>query len=248
MNYNYTEYQPDPLLSPYIENYWMSDGFGGKSDLYRILPDSYVNIIFMLDKTRGIFHTDIFGLITSYLEASSSQTLLMFGIRFKPAGITAFTRIPAYEFTDRSVDLALLDTLFDKSFYEPFPEKQSVKEIITHINNYLINCLPRLYSPEQQIIRAIDLIHLSKGQLSPAKVASEVCLSQRHFERKFKSAVGISPKTFAKILRFQHALQHLYDFPHRDLLSVAVECGYYDHTHLIKNFKTFSGSTPTALR
>jgi transcriptional regulator GlxA family with amidase domain len=146
------------------------------------------------------------------------------------------------------VELSLVETLFDKSFYEILPEKKSVKEIIIHIDNYLIRRLPYLYNTEKQIIRAVDLIYLAKGQLSLTRTAAEVCLCTRHFERKFKSAIGISPKTFAKVVRFKQALHCLKTCPQKDLLTVAVECGYYDHTHLIKDFKTLSGETPANLR
>jgi transcriptional regulator GlxA family with amidase domain len=186
--------------------------------------------------------------MTSLLEISYPETVRMFGIRFKPAGITAFTRVSVEEFTNKKVELAQVETLFDKSFYEALPEKQSIEEIITHTENLLIKRLPCVFYPDRQIIRAVDLIYFAKGQLSPAKTASEVCLCQRHFERKFKSAIGISPKTFAKVIRFKHALRYLRNQPTEDLLTVALECGYYDHTHLIKDFKMFSGNTPTALR
>ena len=244
----YQEYQPNILLSPYIETYWTGNNFQGKEVFYKILPDGRVDIIFTLDKTNDIFYADIIGAMTSYLESSQPQTAQMFGIRFKPAGITAFTRVPIEELTNRRMDLSLVETLFDKSFYEFLPEKQSTKEMITHFDNYLINRLSFLYDTDKQIIRAIDLIHFSRGQSSPSKVASEVCLCPRHFERKFKLAIGISPKTYSKLIRFKHALRYLRNQPNEDLLSCAIDCGYYDHTHLIKDFKTFSGNTPTALR
>jgi len=243
----YKEYQPNTLLSPYIETYWTSNVWG-KGESHKIFPDGCVDIIFTFDKTKGTFLARIVGTMTSFLEVIYPQTVQMFGIRFKPAGITAFTRVPIHEFTNQNVELALVETLFDKSFYETLPEKQSMGEIIIQIYNYLINKLSCLYYADKQIIHAVDLICFSKGQLSPAKVAAEVCLCQRHFERKFKSAIGISPKTFAKIVRFKHALHCLQSGSYQGLLSVAIECGYYDHTHLIKDFKTFSGDTPTVLR
>jgi len=92
------------------------------------------------------------------------------------------------------------------------------------------------------------LINFSKGQLSLADVASDVCLCQRHFERKFKSAIGVSPKMFAKIFRFNYALQCMKKYPHKDLLTIATECGYYDHTHLAKDFKSLTGDTPSDFR
>jgi transcriptional regulator GlxA family with amidase domain len=105
-----------------------------------------------------------------------------------------------------------------------------------------------LYPVESQIIRAIDLISLSKGQLSLAGVASDVCLCQRHFERKFKSVIGVSPKMLAKIFRLNNALQCMQKHQHADLLTIAIECGYYDHTHLAKDFKLLTGDTPADFR
>jgi transcriptional regulator GlxA family with amidase domain len=184
----------------------------------------------------------------TFIGVDYPQSTQMFGIRFKPAGITAFTRVPLDELTDRSVELSLVETLFDKSFYETLPKKQSVAEIVAHTNSCLLNRFSCLYHTDRQILRAIDLICLAKGQLSLTCVASDVCLCQRHFERKFKSATGITPKMFAKIFRFKYAMQCLRNYPHKDLLTIAIESGYYDHTHLIKDFKSLSGEAPSDFR
>ena len=244
----YKEYQPRALLSPYIETYWTSNGSAGEGELYKILPDGCVDIIFSFDKVTDTFFARIVGTTTTFINVDYPDSIQVFGIRFKPAGITVFTRIPIEEFTNRIVDLASAETLFCQSFYETLSEKQSTEEIIKHTDNYLISCLPHLYNSDKQIIHAVDMIYLAKGQLSLSDTASEVCLCQRHFERKFKSAIGISPKSFAKIIRFNNTLRHLRSHPHKDLLTVAVECGYYDHTHLIKDFKTLSGNTPDNIR
>ncbi|MDR1402471.1 MAG: AraC family transcriptional regulator [Tannerellaceae bacterium] len=244
----YKEYQPDALLSPYIETYWISNGFTGERKSYKILPDGCVDIIFSVDKTKNTFYAGIAGTMTTFLNVNNQNSVQMFGIRFKPMGITAFTRVSVEEFTDRNVELTSVETLFGKSFYDTLPEKQLAEEIIKHTDNYLINRLPYLYRSDRQIIRAVDLIYLAKGQVSLSETASNVCLCQRHFERKFKCSIGVSPKTFAGIIRFKYALRYLRSHPHSDLLSVAVECGYYDHAHLIKDFKILSGDTPGKIR
>jgi AraC-like DNA-binding protein len=231
-----------------VETYWTASGLLNNEDTSKILPDGCVDIIFMFDKTKGTVYAGIIGTMTTFFELAYPQSIQMFGIRFRPAGITAFTRVPVEEFTDTNVELALVETLFDKFFCEILAEKQSIAEIVAHTDNYLINLLSCLYHSDTRIIHAVDLIYLAKGQLPLAAVASDVCLCQRHFERKFKSAVGISPKMFAKIFRFKHALRCLKNYPHKDLLTVAIECGYYDHAHLIKDFKTLSGDAPTDLR
>ncbi len=214
----------------------------------KVFPDGCTDIIFTFDKTKGYAYAHLLGTTTTFIEVDYPQSTLMFGIRFKPAGITAFTRIPINELTDQSVELALLETLFEKSFYEALPEKQSFAEIVAHTNRCLLNQLPRLYHFNKQIIRSVDLISFTDGKLRLADVASDVCLSQRHFERQFKSTIGVSPKLFAKILRFKRAVKHLHHYPHKDFTTIAEECGYYDYTHLQKDFKSLSGDTPSGFR
>jgi AraC-like DNA-binding protein len=246
--YYYQEYKPDIRLTPWVKNYWLAIDFVSGEVTPKVFPDGCTNVIFEFDKTKGISYANLFGTTTTFIEVNMPKSTQMFGISFRPLGITAFTRIPVNEFTDRAIELESLETLFDNSFCERLPEKQSVEDMITHTNNYLVNQLPRLYFPDKRIIRAMDLISLTKGQLNFADLASEVCLCQRHFERKFKSAIGVSPKTFAKIFRFKHVLQCLGNYPHKNLLTIAEEYGYYDHTHLINDFKTLSGDTPTDFR
>ncbi|MDR1416452.1 MAG: helix-turn-helix domain-containing protein [Prevotellaceae bacterium] len=245
---NYQEHSPDSRLMPFIEAYWTTSGFIENENASKILPDGCVDIIFTFDESANAFRSEIIGTMTTFIKVICPQSVRMFGIRFKPVGITAFTRVPVEEFTDRNIELAPVESLFDTSWDEALPEQHSTEAIINYVNNYLISRLSRLYLPDKRIVRAVDLICLAKGQLSLSAVAAEVCLCQRHFERKFKSATGISPKMFAKVVRFKQALRHLRNYPHKDLLSIAIECGYYDHTHLIKEIKTFSGDTPAGFR
>ena len=246
--YNYQEYNPDTRLTPWIKNYWSADRFFEGHVTSKVFPDGCVDIIFTFDKTKGYAYANLFGTTTSFIEVDCPQSTQMFGIRFKPAGITAFTRIPIHELTNQSVDLNVLETLFEKSFYETLPEKQTFAEIVAHTNRCLLKQLPRLYLSNEQIAHAVDRISLTHGRLNLAEMASEVCLCQRHFERKFKSAIGISPKMFAKILRFNYAVKYLHNHIDKDLETIAEECGYYDYTHLQKDFKSLSGDTPSELR
>lgn len=246
--YYYHEYTPDIRLTPWVKNYWTANGFVSSEVIPKVFPDGCTDIIFTFGGTKGISYAGLFGTMTTFVEVDYPKSTQMFGIRFKPAGITAFTRVPMEKLTDRSVDLSLIETLFEKSFYETLPEKQSVAEIVMHTNSSLLNRLSCLYQSDRQIICAVDLISHAKGQLSLASVATDVCLCQRHFERKFKSVIGVSPKMFAKIFRFKNALQCMQKYPSKDLLTIAVESGYYDHTHLIKDFKSLSGDTPNAFR
>ena len=70
------------------------------------------------------------------------------------------------------------------------------------------------------------------------------CLSPRQFYRKFSERVGIGPKVFEKVVRFQKAFFLKNANPHLDWLSIALSCGYYDYQHLSKDYKAFTNMTP----
>jgi len=245
---DYQEYSPDKRLIPWVKNYWSASSFTGNEVAPKVFPDGCTYIILKFDRTTGTSYAGLFGMRTAFVEIDYPKSTQLFGVCFKPAGITAFTRVPLEELTDQRVELALVETLFDKSFYETLSEKQSIAEIIAHTNHCLLKQFSSLYPADKQIIRAVDLIDLSKGQLSLADVASDVCLCQRHFERKFKSVIGVSPKLFAKIFRLHYALQGMKAYPNKDLLAIALEYGYYDQTHLAKDFKSLTGDTPSDFR
>jgi AraC-like DNA-binding protein len=244
--YNYQEYNPDPQLSTWIRGYWSATEFSTGKVTPQIFPgDSDIDLIFTIDKTKGIAYNSLFGLSTKTIDVEhSSSAMIMFGIYFKPTAITAFTRIPVNEFTDREIELALLETLFDRSFYDELPQLQTIDEMIAHTNRYLLKLLPRLRTPDARMVHATHLLNCAKGQFDITELASAVCLSQRQLERCFKINIGVSPKMLARAIRFNHAQKHLIANPHKSLVEIAEICGYYDHTHFINEFKTYAGETP----
>ena len=108
-------------MSPWVKNYWTANGFVNSEVMPKVFPDGCTDVIFKFDGTKGTSYAGLFGMTTTFIEVDYPQSTQMFGIRFKPAGITAFTRVPMEELTDRSVELSLIETLFDKSFYETLP-------------------------------------------------------------------------------------------------------------------------------
>jgi AraC-like DNA-binding protein len=79
------------------------------------------------------------------------------------------------------------------------------------------------------------------------KMAAEACLSHRAFEKRFVQQVGVTPKYFTRICRFEKAFKQKESQPSLDWLSLAVDHGYTDYQHLVKDFKQFGGVTPTLL-
>lgn len=240
----YIEYLPHPLLIPYIETYWSSTDFAEKEVKRRVLPDGCVDIIFSFHR-QSLPH--IVGTMTTFLEVEYQGEVRFVGIRFKPGGITAFTRVPVNEFTDSRVELFSIESVFDKSFSEDISWERSTTDIISSVDNYLLSKLSMLFVLDKRIEFAVSLIKQGKGNIPIRFIAEQACLSKRQFERRFLSDIGISPKAFSRIIKFKNTHHLLKSGANQSLFDLAVDCGYYDHAHLIKEFKQLSGSLPSNL-
>ena len=93
---------------------------------------------------------------------------------------------------------------------------------------------------------AVNMINQSGGKRSVRSLMDEVCLCQRHFERKFKHYTGYTPKEYSRIIKFKNAVELLRNTASSNLLTTAINAGYYDLAHFSKEIKTLSGSTPTS--
>lgn len=240
----YIEHLPHPYLNRYIETYWSSTDFAEKEVKRRVLPDGCVDIIFSFHR-QSLPH--IVGTMTTFLEIAYLGEVRFIGIRFKPGGITAFTRVPVNEFTDSQVELFSTESVFDESFSEDILWKSSTKDIISSVDNYLLSRLPKLFLLDERIDYAVSLIKQGKGNTPIPFIAEQACLSKRQFERRFLAGIGISPKVFSRIVKFGNTRRLLKSGANRSLFDLAVDCGYYDHAHLIKEFKRLSGSLPSEL-
>ncbi|MTD45075.1 helix-turn-helix domain-containing protein [Conexibacter sp. W3-3-2] len=96
------------------------------------------------------------------------------------------------------------------------------------------------------VARAFARLHETHGALRVDALARELHCSTRHLSRRFGEAVGLPPKAYARLLRFERAAARLRAAP-CDLGRVAAECGYADQAHFNRDFRTYTGTTPTAL-
>ena len=98
------------------------------------------------------------------------------------------------------------------------------------------------------VVHAVRRFHTHHGIENLAALAAEVDLSSHRFIDLFRREIGLPPKLYCRLLRFRRLLHDVALMPARDLTSVALDCGYYDQSHMIREFKEFSGLTPSAFR
>lgn len=252
----YSEYPPSPLLAPYIDKFWEFKGNPEYGMRIHILPDGCTDFIFTLGEVaKPVGHCLVMqpyqlyfvGPMTTYSElVCYSETVHMLGIRFLPGGVSPFMRLPLYELTNQRINTHEITSFFDRLFIEKINELPDLRTRIEAIEKLFLHALRQNQYADPQMIYAIRQIHRQHGQQSIHSLATEVCLCQRHFERKFKQYTGYTPKTYSRIIKFRHSIDLMQRSACPDLLAVSTAAGYYDISHFIKELKTFSGHLPSS--
>ena len=254
----YTEYQPSHLLVPYIDNYWEFKGNPDYGMRIHILPDGCTDFIFTLGEVANAveegslmmqpYRSYFVGPMTKYSElVTYTESIHMFGVRFLPCGLSCFTNLPLHEFVNSRVSTNEMKAVFDDTFIEKLGEQKHVTDRIRVVEEYLLAYLARHYQPaDSHVAMALNMINHSKGKRSVRSLMDDVCLCQRHFERKFKHYTGFTPKEYSRIVKFKNAVELLRTTTSANLLTTAVDAGYYDLAHFSKEIKSMSGNTPAS--
>ncbi|MDO9377178.1 MAG: helix-turn-helix domain-containing protein [Ferruginibacter sp.] len=126
-------------------------------------------------------------------------------------------------------------------------EIDELPEIITIIENFILIRIKKMKDDYQPIDKASDWLLEKKSNVSIDWLASQSCLSVRQFIRKFEDRIGVSAKTFDRIIRFDKAYRMKNRHPDYDWLLIAVSCNFHDYQHMVKDFKDFTNLTPSSL-
>lgn len=177
----------------------------------------------------------------------AQEEYLMLDVSFQPGVLARFLRHNLGEFVNQNIDAEAVLGPEIRQVNEQLAHAGSYQQMIAIAENFLWNRIKQLRFDLLPLEKASRLVLTSWQPLSLDAWASHSCLSISQFERKFRTQVGVSPKLFARIVRFGRAFSLKEARPDLDWLSVALETGYTDYQHMVKDFKQFSGTTPTLL-
>ena len=172
------------------------------------------------------------------------RAFLSFQVVFQPGALYLLTGISMKELQDLYLDAADIfgsgvDEVNEQLFHAAsYPQMKSVVE------GYLTRLVKRIRTEKHRVDHSGKMMLLQEDQFSLDTFLEEACLCHRQFDRMFNERIGISPKQFLRIIRFDRAYRMKNRFPHRDWLSIAIHCGYHDYQHLSKDYKEFTGYTP----
>jgi AraC-like DNA-binding protein len=165
-------------------------------------------------------------------------------VNFQPGVLYRLTGMPQNELTNRYVDAELLLTKDVNFVNEKLNECDSYQEMLSVVESFLIKLI-RQTKREAHRVDAAAQYFLQRGeQISMDWLARETCLSSKQFERKFRERTGVTASTLGRINRFTRTVRLKNAQPNLDWLSIAVQSGYYDYQHLVRDYKEFTGLTP----
>lgn len=186
----------------------------------------------------------LIGQPTALQNLQISHEYFMFYIRFQPGSLFKLFRVPMQKLKDQQIDATAILGREITELYEQLGSCITYHAMISIVEKYFLKKISSLKNNSQPVDDIAKIILQKPQVFNLEKTAKEACLSHRQFEKRFEQLVGITPKYFARISRFYEAFVLKESNPALDWLSVAVQTGYNDYQHLVKDFKEFSGATP----
>lgn len=250
-------YSPGFPLNQFIESFIYYRDYNPVHAVDRFLPDGNVNIVIDLtDTPKFIYDNETLkeiqtcrrvwfsGIRNNYITIPSGRESEMFVINFHKGRAYPFVELPLSELTDCVVDgeLVLPKEMID--LREMIAGASLTTEKFRVVEKFLlIKFIGKLIVNPFIDFAVNKIVHLP-GRMSMEQIAGKVGYSQKHLIKLFKDHVGLSPKGFLKIIRFQKAIDEIASSKKIDWTAIAFESGYYDQAHFINDFKQFSGFTP----
>ncbi|WP_342427594.1 helix-turn-helix domain-containing protein [Paenibacillus sp. FSL L8-0158] len=265
----YIEQKPSAALRAYVACYWesgpatreVSEENVAVSDkdaaslswmeeeeaVDRVLPDGCTDILLEYDSVSKRQELSYCGTFTNPFVSTrqvGSETRI-FAVRFFPGGAHYFHGMPTHLFTDGNYHL---EDLWPESIAvigERIMEAQNFNERVRIMDEYLNQLLLRQRTNDCDLMKnLLHRIFVSGGSVGVKELAERETISERQLNRKFGQWIGISPKKFSEVVRFQSVLRSIQSGGSLDWTELALKHSFFDQAHLIHDFRKFYGASP----
>lgn len=251
----YQTFEPNEVLSEFVNCYWtLENPKEVNPQRQTIVPDGCMEMIFHCGDLYRQFDKNeksivqprcfVFGQLTEPLTIAPTGETNIFAIRFSPHGFLPFATIPIKEMENRATSLEILFGSKGIEIEQQIVNAMTTKDRIKHIETFLSNQMSNVEYIHSTVQSAVETILSAKGQFSVGDLSKQIRVNRRQLERKFSSAIGLSPKQLSKIIRLQATLKMLLSKEFTSLTALSYQGEFYDQAHFIKDFKEFTGMTP----
>ncbi len=252
-------YIPRPPLSEFIKVLWYWDGYCQPHARERLLPDGSMTIAFNLGQrhpplggTEDSSHCDvtsgqvICGARSQFMVSDTANMVTTLGIQFKPGGAFPFLRLPASELNDQCLPLEDVFGAAAQSLHDRLLEAATPEAKFAEAEQWLLSQVAKPLTKHPAVKYATEQFLCGSIGRPLSSVLDRIGYSQRHFNQLFANEVGLTPKRFLRVRRFQRVITSIATRNSVEWAELALRCGYYDQAHFVHDFRSFSGLTPAA--
>lgn len=251
---------PHSLLSPFISHYSFHHvAIPPNSYIEKVMPFRLINSIdfFIGDpfQTMDCQSGEIVPFTRSAIRGIQTRkehlirlqgTFISFNVKFHVTGLYQLLGIPMDTFRDKVVSTKHINILPFEEITKQLLYADDIKTCINIVEPHLLYLASRKVSVSGVASQAAELLKQQKGCASIRQLALTSNLSLRQLERNFIREIGVSPKIYSRMLRFHRLIQNRIITPNQKWANLASDHDYFDQMHLIKEFKQFLGTTPSA--
>ena len=236
---------PDLPLTPYVDRVWHCESAATLQCTERVLPDGRFHLMLNL----GAGGAAIAGLRSHHVVIDTARVSSVMGVVFRPGAARAFLAAPAIAFCDQAIHLDLVwggrsaDQLLDR-----LRQGRTAEARLRIVEEALLDRMQTFkekHLPMHPIMQyALHAFGNAPHIRTVADVSREIGWSRRWLSHAFAEQVGMTPKRYCRLLRFQHLLREIASQGSVDWADIALTGGFYDQAHLVHEFRAFSGLSP----
>jgi AraC-like DNA-binding protein len=257
----YLERIPAAPLSRFVQVLWYSQAPVAEHRYERILPSGCTQVILNLERDylhdcpegspdQPVAPALVVGGRSTYEIVNARDMASLIGISFKPGGFAAFAGDAVDRFSNLSIPLEAAWGAASLNMRNCLRETDDIRTRFRIIEAFLLERLATCARPYAGARQRLVGFALENFSAAPAlstvrEVARSTGLSERRFSQIFREEVGLSPKVWCRIQRFQRAVRMLHSGADLPWAELALDCGFYDQSHFANEFRAFSGVDAT---
>jgi AraC-like DNA-binding protein len=254
----FTILPPPAILQQDVECIRIAEHSGEEGAAIKVAPKAQPGIAFQHCDGQSALEN-----IVTPSEITSTPTLFLYGagtepsvmnfkngsyatiqVIFKPHALKSLFGMDASVLSNGHAELNEFST---DDLNAQLMEAGTEQDQMTYLINFLVTKLKEENERDALIEESLLLIHRHIASISVKFLLEALCISERHFERRFSQTVGVSPRSYIRVRRFNEAIRLIKTGLYEKLTDIAQALGYYDQSHFIRDIKTFSGMTPKDL-
>lgn len=245
--------KPHPALAHLVRHYLILDGLSPASGIHRLFADGNTGMVFNLDNaalstggnSAAVNACWIYGQVKSFHDIALAGNINWIVVVLQPYGAYHLWGVPAMEWVDCFFPAEEVLGVPVHDVCNALMSAEQLSERVRLLNDFLLQQINMIKEPDPVIVQAVSHIEQYQGLLTVETLLQTLFVTERTLERKFKHAIGVSPKRFIDIVRLNVSAKRLQRMKEKHRLTgIAYESGYFDQAHFIKEFKKITGVTP----